>query len=43
MINGQYSWLLFSKGGELDSFSNLSERERGTLPRFPAVTPGAAE
>ena len=43
MINGQYSWLLFSKGGELDSFSNLSDLERAGLPRFPAVSPGATD
>ena len=43
MIDGDYSWLLFSKGGELNDFRNLSEIDRQTLPSFPAVIPGAGQ
>ena len=38
--DGLYSWLLFSKGGELNSFSNVSTLKRDDLPLFPPVTPG---
>lgn len=40
MIDGDYSWLLFSKGGEVSDFRALSELERPSLEGFTPVIPG---
>ncbi len=41
ILDGGYSWLLFTKGGEVDDFRALSELQRQSLERFAPVVPGA--
>ena len=40
LIEGGYSWLLFSKGGKLETFRPLSDLDRETLSRFKPLKPG---